>query len=364
MPASALTGGVITADSRLRSNGFRPADLRSYHALFVMDHFLGRQRADRLFKNWRGDLKKRLLKSIQSNGPGRCLPLPRIQNLDRETFFKEFVAKSHPVVFEGAALDWECCRKWNFEWIKQRYGGDEVMLVERTDQDRNPLALGAQVEHLTLADLIDGIDHGSLKYARFHPLLKRHPELRQDLDQKWLTGHLTNPHTSWMHMDVIFLGGKGTETSVHNDAMENLFIQVHGQKRWRLYPVQHTPIFDPPANRSLYKYTSYNPTSPDEERYPMTRHMDYYETVLQAGDVLYCPPYYWHHVSNPVSSIGVGWRWNNMRSTFRASPFFMIMEGFNTNPNLVKGIFMSLKDFNKVLALDGAQQERHGSRRA
>lgn len=350
----------LTGDSRLRSNHFRPNDRRSYSALFVMDHFFGRERVDRRFPTWRSGLKKRMLESIRQNGEGRCIPLPRINNLDRRTFLKEFVAKSHPVVFEGAAKDWVCCRKWSFEWIKQRYGDDEVMLVDHAEQDRNPLA--SAVEYLTLADLIDGIDHGSTKYARFHPLLQRHPELRQDINQKWLREHLTNPHTSWMHFYTLFLGGKGTDTAIHNAANENIFVQVQGQKKWRFYPVEHTPIFDPPANRSLYKYTNYRPEDPDYDRYPMVRHMDYYETVLDAGDVLYNPPYYWHHVSNPVRSIGVGCRWNNVQTAFRASPLFLILEAFNTNPNMVKGIMMALKDFNSLLAtrrVEKASPERH-----
>jgi len=338
----------LTEDARLRPNGFLPGDRRSYSTLFVMDHFLGRERVDRLFPRWRKDLQTRMLERIRQNGEGRAIPLPRIRNLDRATYMKEFVGRSHPVVFVGAANDWDCVRKWRFEWLKQKYGDDDVFLVDHADADRN--SLGKESDHITLADLIDGIDHGSTKYARFHPLLQRHPELRLDIDQKWLHEHLTNPRTSWARFYTLFLGGKGTDTAIHNAGNENIFVQVYGQKRWRLYPMDHTPIFDPPANRSIYKYTYYRPDEPDYERYPMSRHMDWYETVLEAGDVLYNPPYYWHHVSNPVSSIGVGCRWSNMRTALRASPLLAILEVFNTNPNLIKGLVMTLKDFNTVLA--------------
>src|SRR5262245_2623362 len=339
---------AMSGESRLRSNGFLPRDRRSYTALFVTDHFLGRERVDRLFPKWRPGVQSRMLEQIRRNGPAHSMPLPRFRDLDRQTFMREFVAKSHPVVFEGAARNWECCRNWNFEWIKQKYGTDDVFLMDHADADRNPL--GTDSEHLTLADLIDGIDHGSTKYARFHPLLQRHPELRKDIDQEWLSNHLTNPYTSWMRFYTLFLGGKGTDTAIHNAGNENIFVQVYGRKKWRLYPMDHTPIFDPPANRSIYKYTYYRPDEPDFERFPMSRHMDYYETELEAGDVLYNPPYYWHHVSNPVSSIGVGCRWSNIRTALRASPLLAIMEVFNTNPNLIKGMLMTVKDFNTVLA--------------
>ncbi len=337
----------VSGNSRLRSNGFRASDEASYWRLFVMDHFLGRGRVDRLFKSWRSGLQQRMSESIRQNGEGRVVPLPRIKNLDRKTYFKEFVKKSHPVVLEGAAKDWECCRKWSFDWIKQQYGNDNVMLIdpaeERTDR------LGA-IEQLTLGHLIDGIDHDSLKYARFHPLLQKHPELRQDLDQRWLRDHLTTRYTQWMSFYILFLGGKGTETGIHCAGNENLFVQIQGQKKWRLYPVEHSPIFDPPANRSFYKYTGYRPDNPDYERYPMARHMDWYETILEPGDVLYNPPYYWHHVSNPTSSIGVGSRWTNARTGFQASPTFFSLELFNTNPNVFRGVLGALRDLNVAVA--------------
>jgi hypothetical protein len=346
--SSAVTAHSPVSSAHLRSNGFRRADWRSYWTLFMMDHFVGRDRVDRTFKHWRSGLKQRMLESIRQNGESRIVPLPRIKNLDRRTYMKEFVNKSRPVVFEGAAKDWECCRKWSFEWIKQKYGSDDVMLVDHAQQERNPLQ--APIEHLTLGDLIDGIDHGSLKYARFHPLLQRHPELRPDINQQWLKKHLTNRHTSWLHFYILFLGGKGTDTGIHAAGNENIFVQIQGQKKWRLYPVEHSPILDPPANRSGYKYTGYRPDLPDYDRYPMARHMDWYETVLEPGDVLYNPPYYWHHVSNPTSSIGVGFRWNNMRTALLASPIFATMELFNTNPNVIRQMLLAVKDFNLILA--------------
>ena len=94
--AVAVKESRSTGESRLRPNGFRPGDRRSYSALFVADHLLTRDRVDRLFPNWRKGLQSRMLERIRENGPSRILPLPRFKNLDRETFMKEFVAKSHP----------------------------------------------------------------------------------------------------------------------------------------------------------------------------------------------------------------------------------------------------------------------------
>src|SRR5215217_1581320 len=105
--SASATDRHMSGTSQLRSNGFIPSDRRSYTTLFVMDHFFGRDRVDGWFPRWRRDVHRRMLNRIRQNGEGRAIPLPRIRNLDRETYMKEFVRKSHPVVFEGAAKDWE-----------------------------------------------------------------------------------------------------------------------------------------------------------------------------------------------------------------------------------------------------------------
>jgi hypothetical protein len=79
--------------------------------------------------------------------------------------------------------------------------------------------------------------------------------------------------------------------------------------------------------------------------------MDYYETVLEPGDILYSPPYYWHDVINLERSIGLSCRWFSVKSALRASPLLATLEVFNTKPNMIKGLIMSVKDFNEVLVM-------------
>ena len=79
------TAAQSAQQTTLRANGFRPAERRSYGALFATDHFLGRERVDRLFPRWRRGVQERMLECIRQNGEGRVIPLPRFRNLDRDT---------------------------------------------------------------------------------------------------------------------------------------------------------------------------------------------------------------------------------------------------------------------------------------
>ena len=331
----------------MRPAKIRALDRASFYAMFVLEHFIGRDNMVKLMGGARQRLKDRMLETVKQDGVGRKLPLDRRRNLSKKEFIEKYARPGVPVVFEGVAKDWTCVKKWSLDYFSEEFGDDDVLLTDAEGTNSNPL--GTAWEYITLRELIENIDGGGLKYARFHPLLQVHPELREDMDIQWLRQHMYGRRTDWMTFYTVFLGGKGTNTAIHNAANDNLFMQIEGQKRWLLYPVAHTPVFDIEANRAPYKGCDLIPDEPDFEKYPMYRHVDYWETVLEPGDVLYNPPYVWHHVTNLTRSIGVGCRWTNVFTAFRRSPVFATMELFNTRPNLAKAILMTLDDFNKVL---------------
>ena len=331
-----------------RAHDYGWGKLSKYSALFAAEHFMGQRLSNKLLAGSRDKLKGQMLTSLQQGEKGKLIPLPSYRDLPQEDFFKHFVKTNRPVVFKGLASDWECCKKWNFDFFKENYGDDEVMLLHHRAYDSS--VTEESIERTTLKAFIDKINGGATEYARFFPLLQKHPELRDDINQKWLEGHMSNKNRAWLRFYKLFIGAKGTETSIHNAGNENFFVQIEGLKKWRLYEMDTSPIMDPRSNRSNYKHTSYNPGISTEQEFPMAQYMDYYEVVLEPGDVLYVPPYIWHHVSNPTQSIGVACRWNNIFNAFRSSPLLSTLEVFNTNPNMVKGMMMAMDDYNKVLA--------------
>ncbi len=322
-------------------------DRALFYTFFVIEHFMGRSNVDKILGGPRRRMKERMLARVERQGPGRRIPLDRHRNLDHRDFVKKYARPGIPVVFEGAAKSWPSVQSWNFEFIADRYGDDDVLLTDAEGTNSNQL--DKEFEYITLRELIANIDGGGLKYARFHPLLQKHPELREEMDLAWLRKHMYGRFSDWMTFYTLFMGGKGTNTALHNAANDNLFIQIEGKKRWLLYPIAHTPALDIEANRAPYKGCDVIPDDPDLEKYPMFPYLDYWETVLEPGDVLYNPPYVWHHVSNPTHSIGVGCRWTNVFTAFRRSQILATMELFNTRPNLIKAILGTLDDFNKVL---------------
>ena len=117
----------------------------------------------------------------------------------------------------------------------------------------------------------------------------------------------------------VFIGGKGSKTSLHCATENNLFTQVFGEKHWYLYPPKNDFFLNPPITKSPYFYSNFNPEKPDYNKFPAARFLTTFECVLRPGDILFNPPLWWHQVKNLNHSIGVGFRWFSPVNSIKAS---------------------------------------------
>ena len=44
---------------------------------------------------------------------------------------KEYVKKGVPVIFSGGAEDWECTKKWNLDYLDEKFGDVSFPIVAR-----------------------------------------------------------------------------------------------------------------------------------------------------------------------------------------------------------------------------------------
>lgn len=306
------------------------------------DHFFGRKK---LFKD-RSKFYKKLSETMPKHGEGRIMPIERRKDLSLKEFKNHYVKKGIPVVIEGAAKDWDCVKKWSLDYFKELHGKDEIILVsDNAERD---------YELITLADVIDNIKEGGKKYYRFYPMLSRHPEHIEDFDYKWLKKFKTR--SIFSDVFQVFIGGGGTYTAMHNANAPNIFVQAHGVKEWILYSHYYAAVVDPNPLKSSYREAPgkkasgpFNPFKPDfDPPYHLFKYIDGYKAVLQPGDILWNPPYYWHTVTNTSDSIGVGYRWMAPLYSFTISPFYMFLDLFARNPPIWKAFNIAKNDVNQL----------------
>ncbi|EDQ87336.1 uncharacterized protein MONBRDRAFT_33410 [Monosiga brevicollis MX1] len=120
-----------------------------------------------------------------------------------------------------------------------------------------------------------------------------------------------SPEDNHLHRQTrVWFSGARTTTPAHFDLFHNFFIQVHGHKRFLLYPparwqqLYMWPILHP-AGRSMQ--VDLNGDYEDQQRrFPnFRRRAEALEVVVGPGDVLYIPPLWIHHVTSLEASISV-----------------------------------------------------------
>lgn len=93
-----------------------------------------------------------------------------------------------------------------------------------------------------------------------------------------------------------WLGRKGVRTRLHRDVYHNILAQLDGRKQFT--------ILSPADDRYVYvqsvtasggnKSPVTNAFNPDIAKYPRFRDASPIQIILEPGDVLYIPPYWWH----------------------------------------------------------------------
>lgn len=329
----------------------------------VLDHFFGRQRMFKLFGARRRKFYKKLTETLKASGEGRTIPIERRKDLTIKEFKNHYMKKGIPVVMEGMAKDWPCVKTWSLDYFKELHGDDEILLVQLQKE-------GYPYETITLGEVIDDMKKGGGKYYRFYPLLQRHPEHVKDFDYSWLLAHKNK--VNWFEAFQAFIGPKNSATGLHCASSCNIFVQVYGQKHWKLYPPYYQMILDPDPVKNVYRHAPvrtpegpFDPFHPNYEKpYELFKYIDNLDALLNPGDVLWLPPFYWHCVLNPTDSIGVSYRWVPPFYGFTVAPLYMFLDFCATNPPIWKGAKITKEDANLIYLAETGQLDDYLKKKA
>lgn len=274
--------------------------------------------------------------------PPTRTPIEEVRGADlaRATFYSRFVDAQRPVVLRGLALSWPACaesspRKWSFARLAG-LGGDRDVTVslsneerERTVKARMPIsrlvelvlaqqtAAATSAAAETVAAVRDGDREGvrenAIPYLKQFDLMSFIPELRHDLDLRLWNWRTWTSIAAW-------LGPKGSVTGVHSDDENNISVQIVGKKRFLLFP--------PEQRHLLYVNSKYDPGTecadvqaddPDMAEHPLFAQATPFEAVLGAGDALFIPRGWWHHVRSLEASLSVNY--------FASTPWEVLRDG-------------------------------------
>ncbi len=195
---------------------------------FFLEHFLG----SKIYKKCFGKREAKLIKEIDeyASKASKGEPFKVLEFKKGEYEFPE-PHPYYPAIYRGAALDWDCTKKWDFDFFKEKFGDKEMVLTNNVGLVNKEQS---KFEMIKLSDFIDQMKSGSKKYVKFSQMIHENSGLQDDFNGKWLQKfHMTSEFKKLFFM---FMGGKGTSTPIHTALPPTVFVQVHGSKKWNFWP--------------------------------------------------------------------------------------------------------------------------------
>lgn len=242
----------------------------------------------------------------------RETPLPEI-SIDELT--PELVAKvsdnfSKPFVIRGLIKDFDCVKKWNIDYFEKEYGNIEMLSfsdsksVSYSNTQSTKLKNCNKDSNLcSMKEITKGIRYGEPVYVNnISALFTESEQARKELNLDKMS-HIMNskmlkyPQKDNHFLSQLFFGGKNTGTNLHCASNINFFFNIYGIKHWSFIDPKYTHLIKcQTSDKGLFSISEddYFSKDPNNPFFKIPR----FETILQPGDFLFNPAWYWHAVKN------------------------------------------------------------------
>jgi hypothetical protein len=241
------------------------------------------------------------------------LPVPEVDaaDLSQDGFHRWRRRVDQPLVVRGLAAN-SHDEVWSTDWLVSRFGDRRVECINldhvRSGLGQNIRTQGRTLEEFLLDDANEGYyinnlagvfdddDVAQYRNAQAIDALRG----RKPLVVQWFISRT-----------------RQTGTPFHCADGHNLFTNLRGQKEWLFVHPSYGPVMQP----GLSRYAIFAASEIDDEafleldqlcqKHPILRRVPKYHVVLDEGDVLYVPPWWWHRVLNRTRlTIGCAVRYN------------------------------------------------------
>jgi hypothetical protein len=248
----------------------------------------------------------------------------------QEVYADHLSGCGEPVILTDAITAWPALSKWDFQFFRERYGGDTICASGGINgTSKRVMKLRQFLDHVEAPSQRPGgfwIDNETggprpetaediaapLRLYGSDPFL-RHPELLEDITpaphcvedwlallpdnfQKLLQGTRYHPRS-------LIIAPEESKTHLHFDFLHSFgsLAQIVGSKRCILF----SPTDSDFLNRDV------DPEHPDLRRFPLFEKATAFCCTLNPGELLLIPRGWWHHVSSVQRSITVAYNFFN-----------------------------------------------------
>lgn len=279
-------------------------------------------------------------------------------------FARDYYAKNAPVIIRGGVAHWPAVKKWSPEYLEITLNNKVVDVAVTPNGYADGLAKQDGQEYfvlpletrMPLSELLERLDD---PMGAVHYIQKQNSNFSEDFPE--LAGDIVPSDLDFAQQcfnkppDAVnfWLGDERAITSMHKDPYENLYCVISGYKDFILLPPHQLscvprlsyptgiykqkpcgqyyiePLMDDDDTQQHTEWVSIDPLAPDMATYPQYAKARPLRVRVHAGDVLYLPNYWFHHVQQSHKCIAVNF-WYDMEYDSRYC-YYRMLEHLTTS---------------------------------
>ena len=254
-----------------------------------------------------------------------------------------------PVILRGGASHWPALSNWTDSYLMSSTAGTIGVGLSRTTHFKTRSVTIVQMDAGHAFRTIATSADPETRYYMKNIVLARSSlaPLTDDLGSiRLLPRDASSPNRKTKPEALFWMGQRGTITPMHSDPHANVVILVRGAKKFTLAsPAWSTHLYPESVTSPTFWYSQVGDIGRFDiagsgERFPKFRAVRLHSLHLRAGDALFIPAGWWHHVENLDTSISINY--------FFSAPVTTRLSQQLMNPNLWHQTFAQLFDAVRV----------------
>ncbi|XP_011301391.1 jmjC domain-containing protein 7 [Fopius arisanus] len=272
------------------------------------------------------------------------------ESLTALQFHQKYVSKNLPLLIKNGVFNWPAVGTWGVDYFRRKIPEKKITVavtptgyadaIARNEEDDEEYFVMPEEREMTMSEFLDNLTTPRDDEVLY--IQKQNSNFQEEFHELWRD--VQEPkcisEAFGKNPDAInfWMGDKRAVTSMHKDPYENIYCVVSGEKEFILHPPTDLPwipyrkypsavykrdksswkIQSVPQNHSddssggdYIPWITVDPLKPDYVRYPMYKNATTVKVSVQAGDVLYLPSLWFHHVQQSQACIAINF-WYDM----------------------------------------------------
>lgn len=240
----------------------------------------------------------------------KAISIYQTDDLSQGEFDEKFFHGCQPVIIKQGLKGSEIFTRWTPEYLKNKMGSKKLNMdfsstgiYNYNEKDIRPMTLPFN----QMVDLfMSGTGKKGMCYLTQSSIPKHFPQLQGDLEvPQWI-----KPASDMLNSINLWFGCKGCVTPLHIDEGQNFLLQVMGAKELTLFAPSDGKYLYQDVDGKNKNLSKVNVENIDYQKFPLVKNAQPYHGILEAGDILYMPPLWWHQVRSLETAISVNYWWH------------------------------------------------------